>query len=165
MVGGRHFSLHWQHKNCFLLSGVYAGLIFFGVTCKQKLAKTDIFADCHQSDAIDLAWFGENLNIWNCQVMACDDFSLLLTCHARRCAQTPRFFSLQLGADFQKVPAHAAERDSKTCRRMQLDGLNYFCLIYLASHNHGNGKWLYLKGNYYWRGPFLISMIMGGSVV
>ena len=45
MVGGRHFSLHWQRKNCFLLSGVYAGLIFFWVTCKQKLAKTDISAD------------------------------------------------------------------------------------------------------------------------
>ena len=23
-----------------------------------------------------------------------------------------------------------------------------------SSHNHGSGKWLYLKGNYYWRGPF-----------
>ena len=26
-------------------------------------------------------------------------------------------------------------------------------------------KWLCLKGNYYWKDPFLISMIMGGSVV
>ena len=31
--------------------------------------------------------------------------------------------------------------------------------------NHGSGKYLYLKGNYYWRDPFLTSMIMGGSVV
>ncbi len=35
---------------------------------------------------------------------------------------------------------------------------------YSFSHNHGSGKWLYLKGNYYWRDPFLTSMIMGGSV-
>ena len=33
------------------------------------------------------------------------------------------------------------------------------------SHNHGSGKYLYPKGNYYWRDPFLTSMIMGGSVV
>ena len=35
---------------------------------------------------------------------------------------------------------------------------------YSFSHNHGSGKWLYLKGNYYWRDPFLTSMITGGSV-
>ncbi len=35
---------------------------------------------------------------------------------------------------------------------------------YPFSHNHGSGKWLYLKGNDYWRDPFLISMIMGGRV-
>ena len=35
---------------------------------------------------------------------------------------------------------------------------------YSLSHNHGSGKYLYLKGNYYWRDPFLTSMIMGGSV-
>ena len=33
-----------------------------------------------------------------------------------------------------------------------------------SSHNHGSGKWLYLKGKYYWRDPFLTSMIMGGRV-
>ena len=37
-------------------------------------------------------------------------------------------------------------------------------MSYSFSHNHGSGKWLYLKGNYCWRGPFLTSMIMGGSV-
>ena len=36
---------------------------------------------------------------------------------------------------------------------------------YSFSHNHGSGKWLYLKGNYYWRDPFLTSMTMRGSVV
>ena len=35
---------------------------------------------------------------------------------------------------------------------------------YSVPHNHGSGKWLYLKGNYYWRDPFLTSMVMGGSV-
>ena len=35
---------------------------------------------------------------------------------------------------------------------------------YHFSHNHGSGKWLYSKGNYYWRDPFLTSMIVGGSV-
>ncbi len=39
-----------------------------------------------------------------------------------------------------------------------------FCFNYSFSHNHGSGKWPYLKGNYYWGDPFLISMIMGGSV-
>ena len=33
-----------------------------------------------------------------------------------------------------------------------------------ASHNHGSGKWLYLKGNYYWRDPFFTSMFIGGRV-
>ncbi len=28
---------------------------------------------------------------------------------------------------------------------------------------HGSGTWLYLKGNYYWKDPFLTFMIMGGS--
>jgi len=37
--------------------------------------------------------------------------------------------------------------------------------LYSLSHNHGSGKYLYPKGNYYWRDPFLTSMIMGGSVV
>ena len=32
-------------------------------------------------------------------------------------------------------------------------------------YNHGSGKWLYLKGNDYWRGPFCTSMIMGGRVI
>ena len=36
--------------------------------------------------------------------------------------------------------------------------------IYSFSHNHGSGKWLYLKVNYYWRDPFFTSMIMGGRV-
>ena len=31
---------------------------------------------------------------------------------------------------------------------------------YSFSHNHGSEKWLYLKGNYYWRDPFSTSMIM-----
>ena len=31
--------------------------------------------------------------------------------------------------------------------------------LYSFYHNHGSGKWLYLKSNYYWRDPFL----MGGS--
>ena len=35
---------------------------------------------------------------------------------------------------------------------------------YSFSHNHGSGKRLYLKGNYYWRDPFLTSMTMGGRV-
>ena len=34
-----------------------------------------------------------------------------------------------------------------------------------VSHNPESGKWLYLKGSYYWRDPFLTSMIMGGRVV
>ena len=33
------------------------------------------------------------------------------------------------------------------------------------SHNHGSVQWLYLKGNYYWRDPFLTSIIMGASVL
>ena len=32
-------------------------------------------------------------------------------------------------------------------------------------HNHGSGKLPWKKGNYYWRDPFLTSMIMGGSVI
>ena len=36
--------------------------------------------------------------------------------------------------------------------------------ICTVSHNHGSGKWLCLKGNCYWRDPFLTSMMMGGSV-
>ena len=36
---------------------------------------------------------------------------------------------------------------------------------YPFSHNPESGKWLYLKGSYYWRDPFLTSMIMGGMVV
>ena len=36
---------------------------------------------------------------------------------------------------------------------------------YPSSHNHGSEKWLYLKGNYYWRDPFFTSMFMGGRVV
>ena len=35
---------------------------------------------------------------------------------------------------------------------------------YSFSYNHGSEKWLYLKGNYYWRDPFLTSMIMGGKI-
>ena len=27
-----------------------------------------------------------------------------------------------------------------------------------------SGKWLCLKGNYYWRGPLFSSMMMGGGV-
>ena len=30
--------------------------------------------------------------------------------------------------------------------------------------SHGSGKWLYLKGNYYWVDPFLTSMTMGERV-
>ena len=37
--------------------------------------------------------------------------------------------------------------------------------ILFLSYNHRSGKWPYLKGNYYWRDPFLTSMIMGGSVI
>ena len=37
------------------------------------------------------------------------------------------------------------------------------CLLFLPD-NHGSGKWRYLKGNYYWRDPCFISMIMGGRV-
>ena len=36
--------------------------------------------------------------------------------------------------------------------------------VYSFSHNHGSGKRLYLKGNYYRRDPFFTSMIMGGRV-
>ncbi len=35
---------------------------------------------------------------------------------------------------------------------------------YSFPHNHGSGKWLFLKGNYYWRDPCSSSMIMGGRV-
>ena len=35
---------------------------------------------------------------------------------------------------------------------------------YSFSHNHGSGISPKMKGNSYWRDPFLISMIMGGSV-
>ncbi len=45
-----------------------------------------------------------------------------------------------------------------------LDGFKDQPTFYSVSHNHGSGKWLYLKGNYYWRDPLLTSMIMGGSV-
>ncbi len=31
-------------------------------------------------------------------------------------------------------------------------------------HNHGSGQLPQMKGNYYWRDPFLTSMIMGGRV-
>ena len=41
----------------------------------------------------------------------------------------------------------------------QKNGENYY-----FPHNHGSETWLCLKGNYYWRDPFLTSMIMGGSV-
>ncbi len=37
--------------------------------------------------------------------------------------------------------------------------------MYSFTHNHGSGKQLYLKGNDYWRDPFLTSIIMGGSVI
>ena len=35
---------------------------------------------------------------------------------------------------------------------------------YSFSRNHGSGKWLCLKGSYYWRGPFFTAMIMGARV-
>ncbi len=38
-------------------------------------------------------------------------------------------------------------------------------VLYTFSHNHGSVKWLYLKGNYYWRDPFFTSMITGGRVI
>ena len=38
-------------------------------------------------------------------------------------------------------------------------------LMYSFSHNHGSGKWLYLKGKCYWRDPFFTSMIMEGRVL
>ena len=34
------------------------------------------------------------------------------------------------------------------------------CKFYPSSHNHGSGKWMHLKGNYYWREPFFTSMIV-----
>ena len=34
-------------------------------------------------------------------------------------------------------------------------------VLTLSPTNHGNGKRLHLKGNYYWRDPFFTSMIMG----
>ena len=52
--GEAFFSTLATQKLFFAIWGL-CGSNFFGVTCKQKLAKTDIFADCHQSDAIDLA--------------------------------------------------------------------------------------------------------------
>ena len=36
-------------------------------------------------------------------------------------------------------------------------------LAYPSSHNR-SGKWLFLKGNYYWRDPFSTSMMMGDRV-
>ena len=44
--------------------------------------------------------------------------------------------------------------------------MNFTVVLVLNSfsHNRGSGKWLYLKGNYYWRYPFSTSMIMGGRV-
>ena len=36
---------------------------------------------------------------------------------------------------------------------------------YSFFHSHGSGKWLYLKGNYYWRDPFFTFMFIGGWVV
>ena len=35
---------------------------------------------------------------------------------------------------------------------------------YSFTYNHRSWKWLYLKGNYYWRAPCFTSMIMGGRV-
>jgi len=35
----------------------------------------------------------------------------------------------------------------------------------LVFHDHGIGKWLFLKGNYYWREPFFTSMMMGERVI
>ena len=133
------------------------------VTCKQKLAKTAIFADCHQSDTIDLAWLGK---IWPFE-------------HLKLRSDGLRWFSLCLSEVFfaptrrpiskspssrswerqQNVQAHATWRPESSMY------LFYFCLICLSSHDHGSGKWLYLKGNYYWRDPFWFSMIMGGSAV
>ena len=48
----------------------------------------------------------------------------------------------------------------------RISGIDIFTYMYSFSHNHGSGKWLlYIwKVNYYWRDPFLTSMIMGGSV-
>ena len=43
--------------------------------------------------------------------------------------------------------------------------LHVFYSFSFFSHNHGSGKWLYLKGNCYWRDPFFTSMIMGGKVL
>ena len=39
-------------------------------------------------------------------------------------------------------------------------------VVYSFSHNlnHGSGKWLYLKGIYYWKDSNFTSMIMGGRV-
>ncbi len=42
--------------------------------------------------------------------------------------------------------------------------LSYVAVTYTVYSIYGSGKWQYLKGNYYWRDPFLTSMIMGGSV-
>ena len=55
-----------------------------------------------------------------------------------------------------------------SCGRFRISltpGVKQLRRCYSLSHNHGSGKYLYLKGNYYWRDPFLTSMIMGGSVV
>ena len=35
----------------------------------------------------------------------------------------------------------------------------------LVFHDHGSGKWLFLKGSYYWREPFFTSMMMGERVI
>ena len=40
---------------------------------------------------------------------------------------------------------------------------NCWC-FYSFSHNHGSGKWLYLKDSYYWRDPFFTFRIMGVRV-
>ena len=52
-----------------------------------------------------------------------------------------------------------------SCRSKHCRGIvNLAELNYSFPSNHGSGKLLYLKGNCYWRDPFLTSMIMGGRV-
>ena len=56
------------------------------------------------------------------------------------------------------MTSHHAKRESSLTISLK------FQKIYPSSHNHGSEKWLYLKGNYYWRDPFFTSMFTGGRV-
>jgi len=57
------------------------------------------------------------------------------------------------------------QKPQEVCRVWGMERGGHLGLIYSFPHNHGSGKWLYLRGNDPIGGtPLLTSMIMGGRV-